>query len=135
LPKSRLGVDIEHDFEPKYVVPRAKAKTVKELKDAGKKVGTIYLATDPDREEKRSPGTWPRRSGKRECRSNGWSSMKSQRKRAGSIQTPARSGHAPGRRTAGTPGAGPTGGATNSVRCSGKRSGAVFPQAECNQWR
>jgi DNA topoisomerase-1 len=50
LPKSRLGVDIEHDFEPKYVVPRAKAKTVKELKDAGKKVGTIYLATDPDRE-------------------------------------------------------------------------------------
>jgi len=50
LPKSRLGVDIEHDFEPKYVVPRTKAKTVKELKDAGKKVGTIYLATDPDRE-------------------------------------------------------------------------------------
>ncbi|MGA7729008.1 MAG: type I DNA topoisomerase, partial [Dehalococcoidales bacterium] len=50
LPKSRLGVDIEHNFEPKYVVPRAKAKTVKELKDAGKKVGTIYLATDPDRE-------------------------------------------------------------------------------------
>ena len=50
LPKSRLGVDIEHNFEPKYVVPRTKAKTVKELKDAGKKVGTIYLATDPDRE-------------------------------------------------------------------------------------
>ena len=50
LPKSRLGVDIEHNFEPKYVVPRTKAKTVKELKEAGKKVGTIYLATDPDRE-------------------------------------------------------------------------------------
>ena len=50
LPKSRLGVDIEHNFEPKYVVPRTKAKTVKELKDAGKNVGTIYLATDPDRE-------------------------------------------------------------------------------------
>ena len=50
LPKSRLGVDIEHDFEPKYVVPRTKSKTVKELKDASKKVGTIYLATDPDRE-------------------------------------------------------------------------------------
>jgi DNA topoisomerase-1 len=50
LPKSRLGVDIEHDFEPKYVVPRTKSKTVKELKDAGKNVGTIYLATDPDRE-------------------------------------------------------------------------------------
>ena len=50
LPKSRLGVDVEHDFEPKYVVPRTKSKTVKELKEAGKKVGTIYLATDPDRE-------------------------------------------------------------------------------------
>jgi DNA topoisomerase I len=50
LPKSRLGVDIEHDFEPKYVVPRTKAKTVKELKEAGNKAGTIYLATDPDRE-------------------------------------------------------------------------------------
>jgi len=50
LPKSRLGVDIEHDFEPKYVVPRTKAKTVKELKESAKKVGTIYLATDPDRE-------------------------------------------------------------------------------------
>jgi DNA topoisomerase-1 len=50
LPKSRLGVDIEHNFEPKYVVPRTKAKTVKELKDAGKHAGTIYLATDPDRE-------------------------------------------------------------------------------------
>ncbi|MBN1643720.1 MAG: hypothetical protein JW856_02730, partial [Dehalococcoidales bacterium] len=32
LPKSRLGVDIEHDFEPKYVVPRDKSKIVKELK-------------------------------------------------------------------------------------------------------
>jgi len=50
LPKSRLGVDIEHNFEPKYVVPRTKSKTVKELKDAGKNVSTIYLATDPDRE-------------------------------------------------------------------------------------
>jgi DNA topoisomerase-1 len=50
LPKSRLGVDIEHNFEPKYVVPRSKNKTVKELKDAGKQVTTIYLATDPDRE-------------------------------------------------------------------------------------
>ena len=50
LPKSRLGVDVENNFEPKYVVPRVKAKTVKELKEASKKVGTIYLATDPDRE-------------------------------------------------------------------------------------
>ncbi len=50
LPKSRLGVDIENGFAPKYVVPRDKSKTVKELKEATKNVAAIYLATDPDRE-------------------------------------------------------------------------------------
>ncbi|MFC1899144.1 type I DNA topoisomerase [Chloroflexota bacterium] len=50
LPKSRLGVDVENEFEPKYVVPRVKSKLVKELKDAAKKASVIYLATDPDRE-------------------------------------------------------------------------------------
>jgi DNA topoisomerase-1 len=50
LPRSSLGVDIEHDFTPKYVVPRTKSKTVKGLKDASKGVATVYLATDPDRE-------------------------------------------------------------------------------------
>ncbi len=50
LPKSQLGVDIEHDFMPKYVIPRDKSKLVKELKEAAKNVKTIYLATDPDRE-------------------------------------------------------------------------------------
>ena len=50
LPKSRLGVDVENGFEPKYVVPRDKSKTVKELKDATRKATTVYLATDPDRE-------------------------------------------------------------------------------------
>ena len=50
LPRGGLGVDIENGFTPKYVVPRTKSKTVKELKEASKKVSTIYLATDPDRE-------------------------------------------------------------------------------------
>ena len=50
LPRSRLGVDVENDFEPKYVVPRDKSKTVKELKEATKEASTVYLATDPDRE-------------------------------------------------------------------------------------
>ena len=50
LPRSKLGVDIEHDFAPGYVVPRTKSKLVKELKDAGQKAKTVYLATDPDRE-------------------------------------------------------------------------------------
>ncbi|MFC1904186.1 type I DNA topoisomerase [Chloroflexota bacterium] len=50
LPKSRLGVDIENDFMPKYVVPRVKQKVVLELKQAAKNSPIVYLATDPDRE-------------------------------------------------------------------------------------
>jgi DNA topoisomerase-1 len=50
LPRSQLGVDIEEGFAPKYVVPRAKTKTVNELKKAAKSASAIYLATDPDRE-------------------------------------------------------------------------------------
>ncbi len=50
LPKSRLGVDIENDFEPRYVVPRKKGKIVRELKEAVETASTVYLATDPDRE-------------------------------------------------------------------------------------
>ncbi|MCL2706565.1 MAG: type I DNA topoisomerase [Dehalococcoidia bacterium] len=50
LPKSRIGVDIENDFTPKYVVSRDKSKTVKELKDSAKESSAVYLATDPDRE-------------------------------------------------------------------------------------
>ena len=50
LPRSQLGVDIEKGFAPKYVVPRAKSKIVKELKEAAKDAATVYLATDPDRE-------------------------------------------------------------------------------------
>jgi len=50
LPRSKLGVDVENSFEPQYVVPRDKNKTVKALRDATKDSDTIYLATDPDRE-------------------------------------------------------------------------------------
>ncbi len=50
LPRSRLGVDIENGFAPKYVVPRAKSKIVSELKQAAKAASAVYLATDPDRE-------------------------------------------------------------------------------------
>ena len=50
LPKSRIGVDTEHDFQPKYVVSRDKSQTVKDLKEAATKAGIVYLATDPDRE-------------------------------------------------------------------------------------
>jgi len=50
LPRSRLGVDVENGFIPKYVVPRTKSKVVKQLKQAVKTASTVYLATDPDRE-------------------------------------------------------------------------------------
>ncbi len=50
LPKSKLGVDVEHDFKPQYLIPREKSKHVKELKSAAQKADEIYLATDPDRE-------------------------------------------------------------------------------------
>ncbi len=50
LPKSKLGVDIEHNFEPQYVIPRDKRKRVNELKKLASTAQTLYLATDPDRE-------------------------------------------------------------------------------------
>ncbi|MDP2744475.1 MAG: type I DNA topoisomerase [Dehalococcoidia bacterium] len=50
LPKSTLGVDIENDFAPKYVIPKAKLAIVQEIKKAAAKAATIFLATDPDRE-------------------------------------------------------------------------------------
>ena len=50
LPKADLGVDVEHNFAPRYIIPRDKAKHAKALKDAAKKAKTIILATDPDRE-------------------------------------------------------------------------------------
>ena len=50
LPKKELGVDIENAFTPKYVLIRGKGKVIKALTDSAKKVDTIYLAADPDRE-------------------------------------------------------------------------------------
>ena len=50
LPEKELGVDIENDFEPHYVIIRGRGKIIKELKRASQNVGTIYLAPDPDRE-------------------------------------------------------------------------------------
>ncbi|HEX9020210.1 MAG TPA: type I DNA topoisomerase, partial [Nitrospirota bacterium] len=50
LPKSKLGVDIEKDFEPHYIQIKGKGPVVKELKTAAKKADRILLATDPDRE-------------------------------------------------------------------------------------
>ncbi|WP_405381590.1 type I DNA topoisomerase [Phascolarctobacterium sp.] len=50
LPKSTFGVDIENNFEPKYINIRGKGDLIKELKTMAKKADKVYLATDPDRE-------------------------------------------------------------------------------------
>ena len=50
LPKSKLGIDVEHDFEPQYIPIRGKGDLIKELKKEAKAAGKVYLATDPDRE-------------------------------------------------------------------------------------
>ena len=50
LPKSQLGVDIDNDFEPKYITIRGKGEIIKKLKKEAKNAKKIYLATDPDRE-------------------------------------------------------------------------------------
>ncbi len=50
LPKSQLGVDVEHGFEPKYITIRGKGEILAQLRKAEKKADRVYLATDPDRE-------------------------------------------------------------------------------------
>lgn len=50
LPKSKIGVDVDNNFEPQYTTIRGKAQLIKALKDEAKKSKKVYLATDPDRE-------------------------------------------------------------------------------------
>lgn len=50
LPKSRMGIDIEHGYEPKYITIRGKGDILAALRKAEKKADKVYLATDPDRE-------------------------------------------------------------------------------------
>src|ERR687889_728513 len=50
LPKSKIGVDLEGDFEPVYEVIEGKKKVVAEIRKAAREVETVYLASDPDRE-------------------------------------------------------------------------------------
>lgn len=50
LPKSKMGVDIQHDFEPQYINIRGKAPLINSLKKEAKNAKKVYLATDPDRE-------------------------------------------------------------------------------------
>ena len=48
LPKSQLGIDVEHGFEPKYITIRGKGDILANLRKLAKKADKVYLATDPD---------------------------------------------------------------------------------------
>lgn len=50
LPKSQMGIDFEHDFEPKYITIRGKGEILAKLRKEAKKADKVFLATDPDRE-------------------------------------------------------------------------------------
>lgn len=50
LPKSQLGIDVDHDFEPKYITIRGKGELLAKLRRSSKKAEKVFLATDPDRE-------------------------------------------------------------------------------------
>ena len=50
LPKSKIGVDVEQDFEPSYVIMKDKQSLLTQIKKAGKEAKEVFLATDPDRE-------------------------------------------------------------------------------------
>ncbi len=50
LPKSQMGIDVEHDFEPKYITIRGKGELLAKLRKSAKSASHVYLATDPDRE-------------------------------------------------------------------------------------
>ena len=50
LPKGKLGIDVDKDFEPKYQTIRGRGKILAELKKAAKNADRVYLAPDPDRE-------------------------------------------------------------------------------------
>lgn len=50
LPKSQIGVDVEHEFAPKYITIRGKGDIINKLKKEAKSAEKVFLATDPDRE-------------------------------------------------------------------------------------
>ena len=50
LPRSKLGVDVDNDFTPEYIPVKGREAVISELKKDAKSAGTVYLATDPDRE-------------------------------------------------------------------------------------
>lgn len=61
LPKSQMGIDVDNDFEPKYITIRGKGEILAALRKEAKKADKVYLATDPDREEKLYRGICLRR--------------------------------------------------------------------------
>ena len=76
LPKKELGVDVDHDFEPKYIIPTNAKKTVTALKKALVKKDTLYIATDLDREGEAIGWHVVQALGLNEVRANGHSPVR-----------------------------------------------------------
>ena len=111
LPKSRMGIDVDNDYEPKYITIRGKGELLADLRKKVKKADRIYLATDPDREgeaiswhlmaalklDEMKDRTWWTRSRHAECWTASWD--------------------------------------TGSRRFCGRRSREAFPREESSPWR
>jgi DNA topoisomerase-1 len=133
LPKSKLGVDVDEDFEPTYEVIASRKKVLKELKDEAKKATTIFMATDPDREGEaigwhlaEELGASNKKKIRRlmfnEITKKGCSRRSTTRWRS------TRRWWTRSRRAASSIGSS----ATRSARCCGRRSGAVSAPAACS---
>ena len=124
FPKSQFGIDVDNDFEPKYITIRGKGELLARLRKEAKKADKIYLATDPDREgEAISWHLMQALKLKNRQRCAGLLSMRSPRTAVkNSIKQPRRSGYESGRCTAGETYAGPYGRLHASARFSGQRS-------------
>ena len=121
FPKSQFGIDVEHDFEPKYITIRGKGELLAKLRKSAKKADKIYLATDPDREGEAI--SWhlmqalkedPKKMHRITFNEITKTAVKA------SIKQAKRSGYEPGRCTAGQTYAGPNGRLYNKSASLGK---------------
>ena len=134
-PWARLGVDVDHDFEPLYVVSPDKKAKVTELKSLLKDADELYLATDPDREGEAIAWHLLQTLKPQASRSGGWSSTRSPSLRSvPPPRTPAIS-----TTTSSTPrrpaASSTVSTATRSAPCCGRRSCRGCRRAACSRWR
>ena len=134
-PWARLGVDVDHDFAPLYIVPPDKKAQVAKLKALLKEADELYLATDEDREGEAIAWHLLRGRSSPRCRSSGWCSTRSPRPRSGRPSR-TRASSTTTWSTPRRPAASSTGcTATRSRRCCGRRSCRSSRPAGCSRSR